>query len=58
MVTRRFVLGTLLAACTAATAQESGTFPQKGVPVRIIVDLRADAKSVVVLDIMARALTS
>src|SRR4051812_8008637 len=51
VLNRRLVLATLLAACTAASAQDSGTFPQKDVPVRLLVPATAGGTT----DIVARA---
>jgi len=49
--TRRLILATLLAAGTAALAQEPATFPQKDVPLHIIVPATAGGTT----DIIARA---
>jgi tripartite-type tricarboxylate transporter receptor subunit TctC len=49
--TRRFVFASLLAACTAGWAQEPITFPQKDVPLHIIVPATAGGTT----DIIARA---
>ena len=51
MFTRRFFLATLPAVCIAAAAQEPATFPQKDVPLHIIVPATAGGTT----DIVARA---